>query len=115
MTQHRTCGCGLGAVLRRLVNDVDLFLRKSFIVNVYYERVIELYSPEPVSFNKCPAAMNNAGLAFDQTYTRHYPLMHDLYASLGGDTTALVMTLKRMLPQWPRSVTRAADLMKILP
>ena len=25
--------------------------------------------PDPVSFNKCPAAMNNAGLAFDRTYT----------------------------------------------
>src|SRR5205823_8814010 len=24
-------------------------------------------SPDPVSFNKCPAAMNNAGLAFDRT------------------------------------------------
>ena len=134
------------ATFQRLGNDVDLFLRKSFIVNVYYERVSELYrsfrdgaltreqtletkarlfadlqqscsaiSPDPVSFNKCPAAMNNAGLAFDQTYTRHYPLMHDLYTSLGGDTTALVMTLKRLLPKWPSSVTRAADLMKVEP
>lgn len=89
---------------RRLAKDAELFLRKSLIVNVYYERVSELYrmfrdgtltrdatlagkarlfadlqqacsaiSPDPVSFNKCPAALNNAGLAFDQTYTRHYP------------------------------------------
>ncbi len=44
-------------------------------------------APEPASFNKCPAAMNNAGLAFDRTYTRHYPMLHDLYTQLGGDTS----------------------------
>ena len=63
-----------------------------------------------VSFNKCPAAMNNAGLAFDRTYTRHYPLLHDLYTRLGGDTAALVSTLKRLMTNWPSSATNANDL-----
>ncbi len=128
---------------RLLARDVDLFLRKSLIVNAYYDRVSELYksfragalseaetlarkselfaelerscsaiSPDPVSFNKCPAALNNAGLAFDRTYTRHYPLMYDLYTSLGRDPSALVLALKQLMPRWPSAVTSVADLMK---
>src|SRR6185503_7383987 len=72
-------------------------------------------SPDPVSFNKCPAALNNAGLAFDRTYTRHYPLMYDLYTSLGRDPSALVLALKQLMPRWPSSVTSVADLMKAQP
>jgi hypothetical protein len=132
------------AAARTLARDADLFLRKSLLVNQYYDKVSSLYrdfrsgaltsaqtlerkaelfaelqrscaeiAPEPVSFNKCPAAMNNAGLAFDQTYTRNYPILHDLYISLGKDTTTLVTTLKRLLPKWPASAAGAEDLMKL--
>jgi len=128
---------------RTLARDVDLFLRKSLIVNTYYDRVRDLYksfragtvtesetlhrkadlfaelqracsgiSPEPVSFNKCPAALNNAGLAFDRTYTGYYPLMHDLYTSLGSDTSALVVALKGLLSDWPKTVTSVDDLIR---
>jgi hypothetical protein len=131
---------------RMLARDVELFLRKSSIVNVYYDKMSDVYksfragaltqeqalrqkselfaelqqscsaiSPDPVSFNKCPAAMNNAGLAFDRTYTRHYPLMHDLYTSLGSDTSSLVVTLKRLMANWPSSVAGVADLMRAQP
>jgi len=54
-------------------------------------------APDPVSFNKCPAVLNNAGLAFDSTYTRQYPAMFDLYQRLGEDTKATVQGLRRML------------------
>ncbi len=131
---------------RMLDRDAELFLRKSAIVNEYYEKVDALYdalrsgtltsaetlerkaglfaelrqacsaiSPDPVSFNKCPAAMNNAGLAFDRTYTRHYPMIHDLYKLLGGDTAKLVPTLKRLLTNWPTSAASAADLLNAVP
>jgi hypothetical protein len=127
---------------RMLDRDVDLFLRKSVIVNLYYEKVSGLYrafrsgvltpaetlnrkaelfealrqscseiSPDPVSFNKCPAALNNAGLAFDRTYTQNYQLIHDLYRLLGSDTAALVSTLKRLLASWPHDAEDATDLM----
>jgi hypothetical protein len=36
-------------------------------------------NPVPKSFNRCLAANNNAGLAFDETYTRYYPLMYQVY------------------------------------
>jgi len=71
-------------------------------------------SPDPVSFNKCPAAMNNAGLAFDRTYTRAYPMIHDLYRMLGSDTAVLVSTLKRLLTSWPMSAADVADLMNVV-
>lgn len=129
------------ATARTLARDAELFLRKSQIVNQYYERVSGLYqeyrsgaltpeqtlqrkqalfqelerscsaiTPDPVSFNKCPAAMNNAGLAFDRTYTAHYPMLHDLYTLLGGHTPALVSTLKRLMANWPSSAVAASDL-----
>jgi hypothetical protein len=127
-----------------LARDAELFLKKSFLVNQYYEKVSGLYrefqsgaltqaqaferkaelfhelqrscaeiAPEPVSFNKCPAAMNNAGLAFDRTYTAHYPMLHELYTLLGGDTPTLVSTLKRLMANWPSSAAKAADLIDL--
>jgi hypothetical protein len=129
------------ATARMLSRDADLFLRKSFLVNQYYDKVRDLYrnleagaittsqtlerkaelfaelqrscgaiAPDPVSFNKCPAVLNNAGLAFDRTYTRHYPMLHDLYALLGNDTSVLVSTLKRLMTNWPGSAANAIDL-----
>lgn len=70
-------------------------------------------APDPASFNKCPAAMNNAGLAFDRTYTRNYPVMHGLYRLMGADTPALVATLKRLMPNWPVNVTDAGELIGV--
>jgi hypothetical protein len=110
---------------RQLDLDADLFLRKSLIVNVErqtLERKAELFGelqrtcsqilPDPASFNKCPSAMNNAGLAFDRTYTRNYPMLHELYKLLGRDTPALVSTLKRLLRNWPVAAAGAGDLLK---
>jgi hypothetical protein len=76
------------------------------------EQSCSAITPDPVSFNKCPAAMNNAGLAFDRTYTHYYPLMHELYVSLGREAPVVVQELKRLMAQWPASVTSVADLMK---
>ena len=54
--------------------------------------------------------MNNAGLAFDRTYTAHYPMLHELYNLLGSDTTALVSALKRVMANWPNMAVTASDL-----
>lgn len=51
----------------------------------------------PSSFNKCPGALNHAGLAFDYTYTRNYPLVHRLYAALGRDRRAALGALRELL------------------
>jgi hypothetical protein len=54
--------------------------------------------PEPRSFNKCLSAANNAGLAFDHTYTKYYPMLYRVYAACGKDlkcTTQRIMTAPR--------------------
>jgi hypothetical protein len=56
--------------------------------------------------------MNNAGLAFDRTYTLNYPIMHELYTLSGRNTATFVPTLKRLLSSWPSSAARASDLLK---
>ncbi len=53
--------------------------------------------PDPKSFNKCPAVNNNAGLAFDATYTRDYPLVYDLYVAKGRELGPTVSALRHAL------------------
>jgi len=53
--------------------------------------------PDPTSFNKCLAANNNAGLAFDATYTRYYPLVYDLYLTKGKELQPALDALRRAL------------------
>ena len=68
----------------------------------------------PVSFNGCPAAMNNAGLAFDRTYTRYYPMFFKLYDSLDHDTRASVAALKSVLATGPKSEAELLGAMSAL-
>jgi hypothetical protein len=60
------------------------------------EQACKAMDPDPVSFNECPAAMNNAGLAFDHTYTKHYALIYRLAASRGHDVSRLWTTLQSL-------------------
>ena len=69
--------------------------------------------PDPVSFNKCPAAMNNAGLAFDRTYIRYYPLLYEVYVSQGEDTKATIFALKRLMATGPQTETDLTQAMQM--
>ncbi len=53
-------------------------------------------APKPVSFNACPAVMNNAGLAFDFTYTRYYPLVYELHRKKNWDVRATLEALEQI-------------------
>jgi len=57
------------------------------------ERECLAIAPEPKTFNRCPAALNNAGLAFDYTYTNHYGRLWELYEALGRNLGRLIETL----------------------
>lgn len=70
--------------------------------------------PRPVSFDECPSTMNNAALAFDRTYTREYPIMFDLHLLLREDARATTAGLRRLLTAWPKSASRAEDLLHAL-
>ena len=104
------------AALNEQALDAELFLKKSEIVNRYFDRLSAIYKsarggalsetvaraepqrlmgvlqqecsaiqPAPRSFNKCVSAANNAGLAFDHTYTKYYPLLYQVYEGCGKD------------------------------
>ena len=120
------------------------FFVKAHIVNAYYRRLDGVYdayevgdltrdtalarkaalysklereceASEPaVSFNNCPTAMNNAGLAFDRTYARHYPTWFELHESLDRDTGATVAAFKRVLAAGPQSETELFHARKAL-
>ena len=65
------------------------------------QRECSAITPEPASFNKCPAAMNNAGLAFDRTYTQDYSMMFDVYLRSGQDVKATIAQLKQLVAEPP--------------
>jgi Putative aminopeptidase len=104
------------AALNEQAIDAELFLKKSEIVNRYFDRLGAVYKkarggalseaaaraeqrrllerlneecsairPDPRSFNKCVSAPNNAGLAFDHTYTKYYPVLYRVYEGCGKD------------------------------
>jgi len=54
-------------------------------------------APAPKSFNRCLSADNNAGLAFDMTYAKYYPLMYELYLACGQDVKGTVRATKGAL------------------
>jgi len=68
----------------------------------------EAIAPLPATFNPCPAAINNAGLAFDHTYTGFYPLLYDLHLSLGQDPAATIRALT-IVPPRARASEPAAE------
>lgn len=51
--------------------------------------------PNPTSFNKSVSAYNNAGLAFDRTYTQYYPLIYELFQSRKQNLKLTVEALDR--------------------
>lgn len=65
--------------------------------------------PAPQSFNRCVSAPNNAGLAFDYTYTRYYPLVYAVYEGCGHDLRCTVQKIEDA----PRKV-REAEVVRYL-
>ncbi|MBV9744952.1 MAG: hypothetical protein JO099_14410, partial [Acidobacteriia bacterium] len=59
-----------------------------------FEAECSAIAPSPLSFNKCLSASNNAGLAFDHTYTKFYLLIYGVFAGCGKD---LRCTLEKIL------------------
>ncbi len=120
-------------VFRRLDGEAERHLLKARTINAYFDRLAALYAEhaagtldhgealarkaemyaelarecraadQAVSFNTCPAVMNNAGLAFDRTYARHYATWFDLHVSLGRDTARTITASRQLLATGPQS------------
>jgi hypothetical protein len=105
--------------------DAALFLRKSELINRYFNLLGDLYQrfrsgavsrsealagksrlfadltkacaaiePAPRSFNRCVSAPNNAGLAFDYTYTAFYPLLYRVYLACGSNPSCAIKAME---------------------
>jgi len=97
---------------RRISRDAALVSKRELFGGLL--QACSSSGPAPVSFNRCPAVMNNAGLAFDHTYTREYPMLFDFHVRLGGDIASTVTALRRLLARWPDGATSGVDLIEAL-
>jgi hypothetical protein len=78
------------------ISERDALEQKEQAFEAFHQECMAI-SPEPKSFNRCLAANNNAGLAFDVTYTRYYPFMYDLYVAEGRELKPTLDALKQAL------------------
>ncbi len=109
------------AAFHGLSREAELFLQKSELINRYHERLAAIYRterkeprvleekrnlfaslqaecaaiPPARTFNRCVSAPNNAGLAFDHSYTWYYPLLYSVYERCRKDLKCTVAILER--------------------
>lgn len=76
------------------------------------ERECKAIEPRPRSFNECPGAINNAGVAFDATYAKHYPLFYELFLALGEQIRPTIEAVKGVAAGKSRSETDAVKLVR---
>ncbi|HJT89178.1 MAG TPA: hypothetical protein VJ732_15025 [Bryobacteraceae bacterium] len=74
---------------RNQMTEAAALAQKQQLLNSL-ERECRAIHPDPRSFNKCVSAPNNAGLAFDHTYTMYYPLLYRVYLGCGKDLKCTV-------------------------
>ena len=78
------------------LSEREALEQKQFAFEELHQSCISI-TPEAKSFNRCPAANNNAGLAFDETYTKYYPMMYRLYLKEGRELKPTVDALQHVL------------------
>jgi len=118
-------------------NDAELFLEKAELINRYYNKLRQNYQavrerrrskraaleekrllfarlqrecaaiPEPRSFGKCVSAANNAGLVFDYTYTKFYPLLHRVFLACNKVSKCTVEAIVNAPKKAPEERTAA--------
>jgi hypothetical protein len=93
------------------VSQADALAQKKALFGEIQRECIAIV-PVPKSFNRCLSANNNAGLAFDMTYARHYVLMYKLYLACGQDLKATIQATKEVSAAGsePEALWRLQDL-----
>lgn len=97
--------------------STDQASEKKYQLFLEMHKACSAISPRPSSFNRFVSASNNAGLAFDRTYTKYYPLLYELHLSLGRDVNRTIEALQRgagerserKVLEYFRSVVRSAN------
>ena len=80
------------AAARRVSKAAALERKKEVFARL--ERECKAIQPDPASFNKCPGALNNAGLAFDRTYTASYAAAYAVFLANQRDVRATLAALQ---------------------
>ena len=78
------------------ISEPDALAQKQQALEEFHQECTAI-SPEPKSFNRCLAANNNAGLAFDETYSKYYPMMYQIYLAEGRELKPTLDALERAL------------------
>ena len=100
--------------------EAGLFREKALLINRSYEHLAALYRterdrrraleekektfaalqsgcaaiPPARTFNRCVSAANNAGLAFDHSYTEYYPLLYQVYEACGRNLPCAIARIE---------------------
>lgn len=78
------------------VSPHDALAQKQQVFELIHQACTAI-EPNPKSFKRCLAADNNAGLAFDETYTKYYPLMYQVYFKQGRALKPTVEAIENAL------------------
>jgi hypothetical protein len=78
------------------IPEHDALAQKQRALEGFRQQCMDI-NPSPKSFNRCLPANNNAGLAFDETYTKYYLRMYHLYLAKGRQLRPTLNALQRAL------------------
>jgi hypothetical protein len=93
---HAKLGSLYASLRSGAVNKEEALQRKHELFQEA-QKQCEAILPEPRSFNRCLTANNNAGLSFEVTYTKYYPLFYEVFLAEGRDVKTTVDTINRIL------------------
>jgi hypothetical protein len=88
----------------RTVSKTNAFLEKQHLLSALAHECRAI-QPAPRTFDRCVSAPNNAGLAFDYTYTHYYPMLHRVYEECGRNLHCVVSVIDRA----PRKLSEAVE------
>jgi len=94
----------------QVTREAGLAAKQNFFLRM--EEECRSITPDPVSFNKFLSAANNAGLAFDYTYTKYYPLFYELFVAQGKEARPTIEAVKRILAEKSASEQDAVLLLR---
>jgi hypothetical protein len=78
------------------ISEHDALAQKQRVFDTLNQECATI-EPMPTSFNRCLAAGNNAGLAFDESYTRYYPIIYRLYLAKNRELRPTIDALQQAL------------------
>ncbi len=105
---HAELACVYAAYAQHRMTEAEAIAKKQRLF-AEAERACNTAEFASHAFNPCLSAANNAGLAFDYTYTRHYPLLFEVYRAYRGQSRPTIDAIR-----WALSVKKEAQVLERL-